>query len=157
MTRRVLLTILSLTILALPLGCRRSSTSQVPEGGPPATNGGASQPTEPAAGQPTSAEKPAPTLPADYPQDVPIWPKAKVTSSTVVDKKTAVRFETDAPVSDVVSFYNSALQGSGWEVLATTNSKSGSVLGATKSGRTLNVIVAKGERATLITLGLDQP
>jgi hypothetical protein len=157
MTKGLLLLSLSLAILVIPLGCRRFTMGEAPEEGQPAIHGQANPPDGTAAGQTTPAEAPAPTLPADYPKDVPIWPKAKVTSSTAVGKKTAVRFETDASVFEVASFYNAALPRDDWEILATTNSKSGSVIGATKGGRILDVIVAQGKQATLITLGLSQP
>jgi len=151
--------ILITSVVAFPLGCGRSANMESPDGGKtaitprPSQLGGGAVPERPE----SQADKPAVVLEGVLPSDVPVPPKAKPTSLAKSEKVTSIKFETSEPVSDVVSFYNAALASRGWAVQGAVSTRSGSMIGATKGPRTLNVIVGKIDTTTIIALDVGQP
>jgi len=155
----VLLIPVFLLILALPLGCGPSPVPETSDTGEAAATQQENQPGATATGPKdgkTEADRADVSLPADFPNDVPIPPKAKPTATNKTARMTSVTLETAEPVSEVVAFYQTALDARGWEVQASTGTANGAVIGATKQNRTLNVMVRKGPTDTIITLDLGQ-
>jgi hypothetical protein len=90
------------------------------------------------------------TLPADFPQDVPLFPGAKVArASGTVDLGLVVSFETGESVETVTSFYVDGFAAQGWS----TNlheSPEGRAVFANKEGRTAAAVVTEGDQGTRV-------
>lgn len=58
-------------------------------------------------------------LPADFPQDIPVYSPSQVTASMKMGPMTMVTFDTTSQVTDVSGYYQQELPGKGWTVILT--------------------------------------
>jgi len=96
--------------------------------------------------------KQAVALPADFPADVAIYPKAMPVRTATSDKETRVDLTTADSAQDVEAFYRKTLKKDGWKLDNTI--KVPQYLKATKEGRTLSVDISTQSGETTIHLSV---
>jgi hypothetical protein len=103
-------------------------------------------------------------LPEGFPDDVSIYPAAKVTTSAksqatvnespVLQNTTTVVLTTTDPAKKVLDFYGEKLKANGWNIETTVNSGDGGMVMATKDKRTCSAYIGRSGEQTTITLGV---
>jgi len=135
------------------LACGRGETAAPapPEASSPP---GASEPAPPAVGTGDAH----PSLPADFPADVPIHPGAtSIESSSVPEEGVLVSFRSQEAAQAVFDFYKTKLAEQGWTVEGEMSSSDQHMLLAGKGARKTSVLVADGEGGgTEVTLTLTE-
>lgn len=85
-------------------------------------------------------------LPEHWPADVPVFPKAKVTSSIegagAANMIMAV-FETGKAIADAKDFYKAELPKQGWEITNEVEADKLFILAASKDARAVSITVSK--------------
>ncbi len=144
-----------LLVLVLQAGCKRSTTVVGPKGGKTTlTNGGKG--AELVYKDMNGADvhfaggKTPVALPADFPSDVAIYPKAMPIRTATSDKETRVDLTTPDSVQDVEAFYKKRLKEDGWRI--DDKIRVPRYLTATRNGRTLSVDVSTRGGETTIHL-----
>ncbi len=91
-------------------------------------------------------------LPANMPEDIPIYPQAEPATSLMASGRGGlITLSSARPVADVVSFYNDALPGQGWTIEKVEETDLRTQITATKDGRTANVVaVRKGDTTEIL-------
>ncbi len=100
-------------------------------------------------------------LPEGFPQDFPVYPGAKLTSSWTAggesSKGTSVVWESDDATSKVADFYKSELVAKGWKITANFNQEDTSTYSFEKNNVSGFFGVAKGEKGKTnisVTIGV---
>jgi hypothetical protein len=146
-----------LLVLALQAGCKRSATVAEPKGGKSANANGRNDEVfgyKSVSGEDVqfAGGKKAVPLPAGFPADVALYPKAMPVMTAVIHKQTRVDLTTAASRQDVEAFYGKKLQQDGWKIDGKI--KVPHYLKATKRGRTLSVDISAQSGETTIHLSL---
>jgi hypothetical protein len=94
-------------------------------------------------------------LPADFPTDVPMYPKATIVRWSKGGDGMGARLTTPDPLKDVEAFYRESLKKDGWEL--DKKLKVPHFLKATKQGRTLSVDVSSQSGETTVDLTIGPP
>jgi hypothetical protein len=90
-------------------------------------------------------------LPQGFPADVPLYPGAKVTTSSKSGETMMVGLESGDPARTVVAFYEDKLKTNGWTIQQTTNTADGGLVFAAKGDHSCSVVVnASGKRTTAL-------
>ena len=160
MGKRVFLSILIVSFGTLLIGCNGSTTVETPDGNTatvtPGADGDSVTVTGPNGEQSKiAADDAGMELPKDFPKDIPIPPGTKVITTTKMGPVDSVTLQTKAPVADVISFYNQAVVAKGWDVVASFNKPTGSMIGTTKGNRSLNITVFRTDDVTTISLNVS--
>lgn len=95
-------------------------------------------------------------LPEGFPQDVPIYPAAKVTTSGKTPETMSVVLATTDPAKKVLDFYNEKLKANTWNIQATVNTEEGGMVTAAKGKSTCSVHVGRGDGQTTVVLGVSE-
>jgi hypothetical protein len=97
------------------------------------------------------AAEPAATLPAGFPEDVPVYPGARQTGSlAATGKGMVVTFQSlDAP-QEVLTFYRAQLAEQGWSISGEASILGQGALSGTKGDRTAAVVIVGGAGGTQI-------
>ncbi len=85
-------------------------------------------------------------LPEHWPDDIPVFPKAKVTSSVEgagAANMVMVVFETNKAVSEAKDFYKAELPKQGWKINNEVEAGETFVLAASKDARAVSVTVSR--------------
>ncbi len=143
-------------LLAVQSGCKRRSTTIVGPNGEKfsASKAGADFTYKGMDGEEVhfAGGKTPVALPADFPADVALYPKAMPIRTATSDTETRVDLTTVDSVGDVEAFYAKRLKKDGWKIDSTIRVPH--YLKATKDRRTLSVDVATQAGETLIHLSL---
>lgn len=99
------------------------------------------------------------SLPADWPEDIGIYPGAKIAYSasvtTTPDKPgMAVVLQTSDSAADVNAYYKDQFESNGWEIVGSMNAGSSITMAAKKDGRVASVMIATADGQTTVTLGI---
>jgi hypothetical protein len=146
---------LLLLAAVLPSGCKRSTTIVGPkgekvtmtkDGGEVSFKGQNGEEVHFAGGKKDVA------LPADFPSDVAIYPKATVALSSTADQGMTVMLHTADSAEKAKTFYDEKLKKDGWKIENTLNTPAGAMMVGSKDGRTLTVLVASDSDKTSIHL-----
>jgi hypothetical protein len=96
-------------------------------------------------------------LPADFPGDVFVYPKAK----PIVTAKTAtgfmVHFQTADAVEQIIARYGEEMAAKGWEQESSMNSPQSSMLRFTKENRTAALVVTRQDQNSRLMLTVSVP
>jgi hypothetical protein len=95
-------------------------------------------------------------LPADFPDDVPIFKGATVKVAMTQGKQKIVHLYAPVAVAEAAKFYGDELKSRGWEIESTMNMGEVSMVSAKKKNRQCSVTVAKESGGTLIQLAISQ-
>lgn len=95
-------------------------------------------------------------LPEGFPTDVPIYPSARVTTSSTAKNTMTVVLTTGDPANKVMAFYEPQLKANDWEVVTTMSMGEGSMLHVTKENRACSLIVGQSKDQTSISLTVVQ-
>ena len=103
----------------------------------------------------------ATTLPADWPSDAPVYPGATITYTASANPTTgkpgnAIVFTTTDGTQQVVAYYKTALKQNGWAINTTMDGGATFVMGGTKEGRGLSLMIAGTDGQTSVTLAIEQ-
>ncbi|NEQ30488.1 MAG: hypothetical protein F6K04_05735 [Leptolyngbya sp. SIO4C5] len=91
-------------------------------------------------------------LPEDFPEDIPLYPDALITTVANAPQGSLVGLEVKATPAEVMTFYEQELAADGWEISVTTKTAEGGFFGAQKGERGLALAIAAGEDITTINL-----
>lgn len=102
------------------------------------------------------------SMPSNWPSDAP----SAFTGATIVYSGTnnpatgqagsAVSYTVNAPVADVVAYYEAGLNAAGWTILSTTEAGGMRVISAQKDTRMMGIYVGSdGEGTTSVTAGIQ--
>jgi len=96
-------------------------------------------------------------VPDDFPDDVPLYPEAKVVGSMQVEESGRLLTLTtgDAP-EKVMSFYRGKLESDGWQVESEMNMGGQRMLAAVKDERTVAVQAMEEESGSRVLLTVSQ-
>ena len=103
------------------------------------------------------------TLPADFPTDIPVYPKAtldKAVTSQDRDAGAFVGWRTTDPIPEVRHFYTTKLDEQGWHVTAYPGlpapwmGEGGVTVVGTKWGRTVSFAIGAQDEKTLISMAI---
>lgn len=139
---------ISVLSLALLLTACRSTTADLQGSTVPVSSGVESE----AAG--------TPSIPADWPEDVSVYPGGTLQYSATINATTGqpgssvVLLSTDS-MQAVADYYTEKLPSDGWTI--ESNVKAGTTLGisASKDRRTVTIFAASGDGKTAITIGVE--
>ncbi len=99
-------------------------------------------------------------LPADFPNDVPLYPGATVQGSVASAQQQGGGYyaglETTDSINKVVSWYKAEVAASGWTVSTNLEVDGGLMLGGTKDTRELVVTISKQDNKVAIGLVVTQ-
>lgn len=100
-------------------------------------------------------------VPADWPEDAPIYTNAKVSYAATMNPTTgesgnAIVLMTTDSVADVVAFYKEEISNYGWTMGEGMQGGGTEILSATKDDRVLSIIIAGSNGQTAITIGVSQ-
>ena len=91
------------------------------------------------------------TLPDNFPNDIPIYPKAKI-ATLIMDKgKIFVSLESDETIKALDIFYGSEIPKQGWKLTA----NGPQIYSATKKERELDIIIAKNKKSQKNTITIN--
>ena len=95
-------------------------------------------------------------LPADFPKDVPLMKDAVVNAvmGSTEQGSLMVFTHSDAPLPDVVAFYQENLKSQGWKTGSMTNTGEGSIMTVKKDGRDMLLTLAKDGKGTSVQVSL---
>lgn len=94
-------------------------------------------------------------LPADFPKDIPLYPKRVVQSVNQMGKDRMIGIQATGTVAEVVAFYGTELKNQGWEFAPATPMGEGAMIIANKGPRTAMFMIAKtDDKRTFIQLSL---
>ena len=96
--------------------------------------------------------KNAVALPAEFPADVAIYPKAIPVTTSTAGTEMTVMFRTSDSLQKVVVFYKAQLKEKGWKIKTATDIPEASMLEGEKDGRKLTVWTAEQQDGTIINL-----
>jgi len=91
-------------------------------------------------------------LPADFPTDVPIFPKAVVRMTNTQAKHRLLGLVIPASVAEGLAFYQDELKKQGWTVRPGVQMGAGYLLQAGKGARTCSMVITQDGRDTVIQL-----
>jgi hypothetical protein len=91
-------------------------------------------------------------LPAGFPTDVAIYPKATVALSSTVNESMTVMLKTADSVDKAKAFYDKSLKENGWKVMGTLDMPGGTTVQATKGEQTLLMLIATEADKTSINI-----
>jgi hypothetical protein len=94
-------------------------------------------------------------LPAEFPTDVPMYPKATIVRWSKGTDGIGARLTTPDPLKDVEAFYRESLKKDGWQL--DKKVKVPQFLKATKQGRTLSVDISSQSGETTVDLTIAPP
>ena len=100
-------------------------------------------------------------LPQDYPEDGLVYPGSQATTTSWIDGRLSVMFNSMDPADDVASYATEFLANEGWERLSRTDLPNGVYIRANKSrGRAIAVLISDLEESdedpgTLIAVVVD--
>lgn len=98
-------------------------------------------------------------VPKDWPKDAPVYPGATVQYSASVNPsdgkpgQALVLMTADGP-QKVVDYYTTELKDLDWTLSTTAQGGGSAMMGATKDGRVLSLMIAGTEGQTTITMGV---
>jgi hypothetical protein len=146
---RRILSVVALSLAVLGVACGGdappSDASRAAHGqaapGPPSQNTASAPPGETAANTAPSGTTAA--VPGDFPKDLPIYPRASVTSANATFGTTAIALSSRDGVDDVSKFYQDAFKKNGWDVLPPSEMGGYTVLTATKEKRQSSITISK--------------
>jgi hypothetical protein len=99
-------------------------------------------------------------LPENWPDDVPVYPDAKVVYSAAVTTEgqdgLALTLSTSHTLAQVVKFYNETLAAKGWTALSTLESGGTSIIGAEKGDRVFAASITNTGGQTMISVGVGK-
>lgn len=100
------------------------------------------------------------TMPENWPTDVPTYPNATVSYSTLVNSQTgkpgmAVALTTEDETQAVTDYYKKELSANGWTVDAAMVGAGTSIFSARKDNRTASFLIAGAEGQTTITMAVE--
>jgi hypothetical protein len=105
----------------------------------------------------SSTSKRGVALPADFPSDIAIYPKATPMTVATIGKETTVILTTPDSREKVVAFYKDKMKQNGWKSQSSTDMPQISMFQSEKAGRTWTVLIsAPPERSVQITLSHKQ-
>lgn len=97
-------------------------------------------------------------LPTDFPDDVPLFPDAKVTGSmSVAEEGRMVKLRAEAGGADVLAFYRRELEAQGWQIEAEMDLGGQRMLTAGKDERIVSVQILGGDGGTDVMLTVAEP
>ena len=149
---------LLLLIVALQPGCKRSTTVAEPEKSDKvaaAQNGDAAEityKTEEGEVVDYAGGKKAVALPANFPADVPVYPKAMPVMTKTGDTKMTVFLNTPDSLQKVGTFYKEQLKEKGWQIKPIPDTPKVLVLEGEKEGRKLTVFITENPKETVVQL-----
>jgi hypothetical protein len=91
-------------------------------------------------------------LPADFPTDVPIFPKAVVRMTNTQARHRLLALMIPASVADGLAFYQGELKKQGWTVQPGVQMGGGYLLQAGKGARTCSMVITLDGKDTVIQL-----
>lgn len=100
-------------------------------------------------------------VPANWPSDAPVYPKAEVTYSAMNnaqegEPEAALILATTDSVAEVKTFYMAQIAANGWTMENEVDAGGMSILAAKKGNRILSVSITGAEGQTAITVGLGE-
>jgi hypothetical protein len=152
---------LLILILGFWTGCGRSTTVTSPEGDKTTVTqdrDGVGITVEGKAGEKLriAAGEAGVSLPNGFPKDVPVYPGATIAVSATTQDMINVSLQTTDQPQEVKAFYQEKLKQNGWQTQSTLNIPQGTMLHATKDGRTQTVTIGRDEDKTVISLVVTQ-
>jgi hypothetical protein len=146
----------TLLIVALCVGCGRSTTVVGPDGEKATVTrkgeavdvtvkGKHGEETHVSAGGSVA-------LPDGFPADVPIYPKATIVTTTTVEKAMQVMLKTTDSAQQAETFYKEKLKQGDWEIKSSMNTPQMTMLQGAKKGRILAIIISAESGQTMINL-----
>jgi hypothetical protein len=94
---------------------------------------------------PYGASHQNPTIPSDFPNDVPVYPNYHLDDARKIAGTVELELTAKSDAQTVLTFYQQQLAAYGWQVSATSNEESddgdGFGVTATKDGRTVALLV----------------
>ncbi len=82
-------------------------------------------------------------LVASYPEDAPIYPGARLSSSSVRGPAVNAVFSTSDSAADVVSWMREFMTSNGWQILPDADLPGGTLLQAAKGSRSLSTVISE--------------
>jgi hypothetical protein len=82
-------------------------------------------------------------LPASFPVDVAVYPKATPITVATVNKETTVILTTSDPRQKVVAFYKDKMKENGWKSKSATDMPQVSMIEGEKAGRVMVVLISE--------------
>ncbi|MGQ9574010.1 MAG: hypothetical protein ACUVUC_01705 [Thermoguttaceae bacterium] len=98
----------------------------------------------------------AAALPDGFPEDAPIYPGAKLTTSMTLPEGMQVSLQTADAAEKVSAFYKERLKAGGWELKATMDTGQAIMLLAEKEGRNLQTMIGREGQTTTLTLTVTE-
>lgn len=92
------------------------------------------------------------TLPADFPSDAAVYPKAKLLMASSSKDLVQVLFKTTDPAKDVTAFYQKQLKDNGWEIDNTMDMGTGTLLQTRKENRRQTLMINQEGKETGVNL-----
>ena len=91
-------------------------------------------------------------LPADFPKDVPVYPKAVMKMDNTVGPLRMVGLYIADPVADGVKFYTEEMKKQGWTIDGSMAMGEGHMLTCRKDQRSCQILIAKDGKETYVQL-----
>ena len=95
-------------------------------------------------------------LPEGFPDDVPVYPGAKVMTSAKTKEGMTLVLTTSDPLQKAMEFYQGKLKTNGWDIQNTMNMPDGGMLSGTKEKRTCTLVVNHSNDQTIITISVSE-
>lgn len=132
------LALMALPLMALlPAGCNRGATTAAPDAKASPGNSRVLVNSGEAEMESATSETGSVALPTDFPQDVPVYPNARVATTSVSpqSKLMILALETPDAPAKIVDYYQKELEAHGWSVVSSLKSAKGGSISAQKGDR----------------------
>lgn len=94
----------------------------------------------------------AASVPVGFPEDVPVYGKAKIESSLKVPQGFSLVLQTGDSAAQVASDYSAKMAAKGWESGAVMDLGEQKLMAFSKDGRSCNLVIASEEGVTQIVI-----
>ncbi len=94
-------------------------------------------------------------LPADWPEDAPVYKGLQLTMSLKSGNSSSVQGTTSDSMDKVVAFYKDAAEKGGWTEASAMTQPQMTMLNYTKENRNLSVMVTEQDSVTALTLSIS--
>lgn len=95
-------------------------------------------------------------VPADFPDDIPVYPDSTVVTSMATSEGFMLASESTAELDDVLAFYKEKLGGEGWTTEAEMSMGPQRMISFSKGERQLMVTASRDEGQTQISLTAER-
>jgi hypothetical protein len=94
-------------------------------------------------------------LPENFPQNMPIYPGSKITSTSSNDENQVVIFSSEDELEKVSSYYKKELADAGWKIESTSTIANAAIYSFSDQQIKGAVIISQAEKGTQITVEVE--